>query len=103
MGLIIKATETKKINITGTSIEIPEVYGRLRFLGDFAGKTIQGEIMTFTSKTTYLENKNIYTDVPIGSFNVELAIGETQSVDTAHKYAKQAYENMGYEVIIDLN
>lgn len=28
--------------------------------------------------------------------------GETQSLETAHKYAKLAYEQMGYEVIIDL-
>jgi len=28
--------------------------------------------------------------------------GEVQSLDTAHKYAKLAYEQMGYEVIIEL-
>ena len=28
--------------------------------------------------------------------------GEVQSLDTAHKYAKLAYEQMGYEVIIDM-
>jgi len=31
-----------------------------------------------------------------------LEAGETQSLETAHKYAKIAYEQMGYEVIIDM-
>ena len=69
MAILIKATADKKITISGTGIELPEVYGRIRFLEDFNGTTIQGEV---------------------------------QSLDTAHKYAKLAYEQMGYEVIIDL-
>jgi len=32
----------------------------------------------------------------------ELEVGEVQSLDTAHKYAQIAYENMGYEVTIDM-
>ena len=44
----------------------------------------------------------LYTDVPIGSYKSDLEAGETQSLETAHKYAKLAYEQMGYEVIIDM-
>lgn len=102
MAIIIKATEEKKINIAGTELELLEVYGRIRFLGDYSGTTIQGEITTFTSKATYDEGKVIYTNVPIGAYQANLQPGEVQSVETAHQYAKIAYEEMGYEVIIDL-
>lgn len=102
MGLIINATEQKKIVITGTDIELPSVYGRLRFVGDFSGKDIQAEVMTFANISTFNEGKMLYTDVPIGSFTQPLEEGEVQSLDTAHKYAKIAYEQMGYEVVIDL-
>jgi hypothetical protein len=102
MGLIIKSTENKKITITGTSIELPEVYGRIRFLGDFNGKTIQGEVSTFANASTFAEGKMIHTDVPVSAYQSELEAGEVQSLETAHKYAKIAYEQMGYEVIIDI-
>lgn len=102
MAILIRATEDKKITISGTSIELPEVYGRIRFLGDFNGTTIQGEVATFANKETFLESKMLYTDVPVGSYQSELEAGEVQSLDTAHKYAKLAYEQMGYEVIINI-
>jgi predicted ATPase len=102
MAILIKATEEKKITISGTGIELPEVYGRIRFLGDYSGTTIQGEVATFANKETFAEGKILYTDVPIGSYQSELEAGEVQSLDTAHKYAKLAYEQMGYEVIIDM-
>ena len=102
MAILIKATEEKKITISGTEIELLEVYGRIRFLGDFSGTSIEGEVATFANKATFLESKMLYTDVPIGSYKSDLEAGETQSLETAHKYAKLAYEQMGYEVIIDM-
>ena len=102
MAILIKATEEKKILISGTEIELLEVYGRIRFLGDFSGTSIEGEVATFASKATFEEGKMLYTDVPIGSYKSDLEPTETQSLETAHKYAKLAYEQMGYEVIIDM-
>ena len=102
MAILIKATEEKKITISGTGIELPDVYGRIRFLGDFSGTSIEGEVATFANKVTFLENKMLYTDVPIGNYKSNLEAGEVQSLETAHKYAKLAYEQMGYEVIIDM-
>jgi predicted ATPase len=102
MAILIKATEDKKITISGTGIELPEIYGRIRFLGDFNGKSIQGEVATFANAETFAESKMLYTDVPVGAYQSELEAGETQSLETAHKYAKIAYEQMGYEVIIDI-
>jgi hypothetical protein len=37
------------------------------------------------------------------SLTANLEPNETQSLETAHKYAKIAYEGQGYEVVIDLN
>ena len=72
MAILIKATEEKKITISGTSIELTEVYGRIRFLGDFSGTSIEGEVATFANKATFEEGKMLYTDVPIGSYKSEL-------------------------------
>jgi len=102
MAILIKATADKKITISGTGIELPEVYGRIRFLGDFNGKSIQGEVATFANAATFAEGKMLYTDVPVGAYQSELEAGEVQSLETAHKYAKLAYEQMGYEVVIDI-
>ena len=102
MAILIKATEEKKIIISGTGIELPEVYGRIRFLGDYSGTTIEGEVSTFANAETFTEGKILYTDVPIGSYKSNLEEGEVQSLETAHKYAKIAYEQQGYEVIIDM-
>jgi hypothetical protein len=103
MAILIKATAEKKITISGTGIELPEVYGRIRFLGDFPGNTIEGEVATFANAETFAEGKILYTDVPIGNYKSNLEEGEVQSLETAHKYAKIAYEQQGYEVVIDLN
>lgn len=102
MAILIKATADKKITISGTGIELPEVYGRIRFLGDYSGKTIQGEVATFANAETFAEGKILYTDVPVGAYQSELEEGEVQSLETAHKYAKLAYEQQGYEVVIDM-
>jgi hypothetical protein len=102
MAILIKATAEKKITISGTDIELAEIYGRIRFLGDYSGTTIQGEVATFANSETFAEGKILYTDVPIGNYQANLEEGEVQSLETAHKYAKIAYEQQGYEVIIDL-
>jgi hypothetical protein len=102
MAILIKATEEKKITISGTGIELPSVYGRIRFLGDFNGKSIEGEVMTFANAETFTEGKQLYTDVPIGNYKANLEEGEIQSLETAHKYAKIAYEQQGYLVDIIL-
>jgi hypothetical protein len=102
MAILIKATQEKKITISGTNIELSSVYGRIRFLGDYSGTTIEGEVSTFANIATFEEGKMLYTDVPIGNYKANLEEGEIQSLETAHKYAKIAYEQQGYEVIIDM-
>jgi hypothetical protein len=102
MGLIIKATENKKITIQGTEIEVPQVYGRLEFAGRADGKTLEVAVTTFASKAAYKSGaSSLSTNVPQGNINVQLAEGEIQSIETAHSYALQAFVQNGYTTEID--
>ena len=102
MALIIKATTDKNITIAGTDLIIPQVYGRIEFVGRANGTTLEIAASTFVSKETFEEGKPVYTDIPSGNINATIEPTEEQSLETAHKYGKIAYEQLGYEVIIDL-
>lgn len=102
MSITIKATQEKSILISGTEISLTEVYGRLEFVGRASGLTLEIATSTFVNKTTYEEGKLLFTDIPAGNINASLEIDEEQSLETAHKYAKLAYEQLGYEVIINI-
>lgn len=103
MGLIINSTADKKITIQGTEIELPSVYARLEFAGRADGYKLEIAVATYASKIAY-ESKasQLSTNVPQGTLNVDLKQGEIQSVDTAHTYAKAAFEGEGYSVVIEL-
>ena len=103
MGLFIRPTEEKTIKISGTDIELNEVYGRIEFVGRQDGKTLEIATTTFVNKQTYTEGKPIFTDIPQGNFYTQLEIGEVQSIQTALDYAKIGFEQLGYVVSIDPN
>ena len=103
MGLIIKAKEENKITITGTEIEVPSVYARIEFAGRADGKTLEIAVATYASKSAFESKASaLSTNVQQGSFTVELKKGELQSIETSLEYGKQAYEQLGYEVEINL-
>jgi hypothetical protein len=102
MSITIKSTAEKQILISGTEFQLSEVYGRIEFSARATGTTLEIAVLTFISDATYLEGKNIYTDIPAGNINATLEPGEVQSLETAHKYSKLAYEQLGYEVIINI-
>jgi hypothetical protein len=103
MGLLITETEENKIIITGTEIEVPSVYARIEFAGRADGKTLEIAISTYASDQAFKSGASaLSTNVQQGNLNVQLLDGENQSIDTALKYAKIAYENQDYNVqIID--
>jgi hypothetical protein len=103
MGLFITPTEEKTIKISGTDIELNEVYGRIEFVGRQDGKTLEIATTTFVNKQTYTEGKPIFTDIPQGNFYIQLQNGEVQSIQTALDYAKIGFEQLGYIVTIDPN
>ena len=97
MGLLVKQTETAKIIITGTTIEMPEVYCRIEFAGRANGTTLEIASSNYASKVSFKEGANtISTNVPNGSFTVELQQGETQTIETALAYTQVALEQAGY-------
>lgn len=102
MSILIKSTETKEILIAGTKFKLSEVYGRLEFAARANGETLEISVGTYVSGETYAQGMLLYTDIPAGNINATLEPTEVQSLETAHKYAKLAYENLGYEVIINL-
>lgn len=102
MSILIKSTETKDILIAGTEFKLSEVYGRLEFAARANGETLEISVGTYVSGETYAQGMLLYTDIPAGNINATLEATEVQSLETAHKYAKLAYENLGYEVIINL-
>jgi predicted ATPase len=102
MSILIKSTETKDILIAGTEFKLSEVYGRLEFAARANGETLEISVGTYVSGETYAQGMLLYTDIPAGNINATLEPTEVQSLETAHKYAKLAYENLGYEVIINL-
>ena len=100
MGLLVKSTETAKIIITGTTIEMPEVYCRIEFAGRANGTTLEIALSTYASKDAFSSGASVIsTSVPMGNVTVELQEDETQSIETALAYTKVALEQAGYEVI----
>ena len=99
MGLIISG----KITITGTEIVVPNVYGRIEFAGRADGKTLEVAVATYASKLAFESGASaLSTNVQQGTFNAEILPTELQSIDTAHEYGKQAFEQLGYTVEIDM-
>ena len=100
MGLIIKS---ENIEITGTSIKLPEVYGRIEFAGRANGKTLEIGLTTYASKQAFKSGASVIsTNVPMGNITAELQESQLESVETAHEYAKLVLENQGFDVTLDL-
>jgi hypothetical protein len=100
MGLLVKQTETAKIIITGTEIEMTEVYCRIEFAGRVNGTTLEIATSNYASNLAFKEGANaISTNVPNGNITVELQKGETQTIETALAYTQIALEQAGYEVV----
>jgi hypothetical protein len=100
MGLLVKQTETAKIIVTGTEIEIPEVYCRIEFAGRANGITLEIASSNYESKEAFKDGVSaISTNIPFSNFTVELQEGEMQTIETALAYMQVALEEAGYEVV----
>jgi hypothetical protein len=102
MGLIIISTETKKILITGTQIELPNLYGRVEFAARSDGKTLEIALSTFASLEAFENNASIITtNVPMGNLTVKIEPTQSQDLTTSLLYMKAVLEQDGYAVIIE--
>jgi hypothetical protein len=102
MSIQIKATKEKSIKIAGTEFTLESVYGRLEFAARANGTTLEISTATYVSKETYEQGMLLYTDITTGNIVATLEAGEIQSLETAEKYAKLGYEQLGYEVTINV-
>jgi hypothetical protein len=103
MGLIITATESKKIEakgFDGAITELESVYARLEFVSRPDGKSIETAFpYTFLTKEAYkLQAPIVQTNIP------QAAAGEVleQSLFNAHKIAADYLTAQGFEVEIDI-
>lgn len=103
MGLNIKSTEAKKINIkdlNGQVTEVTSVYARLEFASRIDGKSMEVAFPYFTlSKEAFdLQAPFVQCDVP-NSTSGEVLL---QNVTTAHELCKAYLDSLGYECEIVL-
>jgi hypothetical protein len=103
MALIIKPTTEKLIYVQGTTIELPQVYNRLEFGCRPNGIAMEIAFYTYETLEAYEAGSSVPTDIPTGNLNADIdPLTQTQSVEAAHELAKTYYEDLGYEVTIDL-
>jgi hypothetical protein len=103
MALIITPTTEKKIYIQGTTIELRQVYNRLEFGCRLNGLTMEMAFYTYADKSSFDAGNYLPTDLPTGNLVQDIdPLTQTQSLQAAHELAKTWYENLGYNVIIDL-
>lgn len=98
MGILINATQNRPINILGAGMQINSAYGRINFKAHPNGKTIEIGLDIYLSKEKYPEGITINCDIPNGNFFIQIdPLTETQSLDYAHTYAIQYFDNLGYQ------
>jgi hypothetical protein len=103
MALIIKPKGTNTIEIPGADIQLVDLYVRIEFAGRADGKSIEFAPMGYKSKAKFIEGKPLPTNIQMQTLQVEIDTAvESQSIETAHKYAKLYFEQLGYDVIVDL-
>lgn len=102
MALLIKGTVEKPIIIKGTNVTIPSIYDRLAYVAKPDGITMEIANYYFADANFYQQGIQINTDLPTENLIVTIDIGkkEQQSLEAAEKYAKIAFESLGYEVEI---
>lgn len=101
MGLLIKSTEDKKILIEGTEIEVPQVYGRVEFLSNKDGKTMEAQCFIYANKAAMTQNKFLFTNIGMPAIKIQLGEDETQGLPMALSYMAGYLVSQGYEVEIE--
>ena len=103
MGLIIKATENKKIqykDLSGNIQELESVYARIEWASRPNGTTVECAFpyIYLSKQAMNLGASIIATDIPT-SVNGEVSIQDNQAV---HELCKTTLESQGYEVVIEM-
>lgn len=102
MALIITATETVKLPIKGTNIELESIYARINWNAPIQGKSIQYGLVPFINKLFYKNNNPVMVTFEGGAGYILLEEGDSQSLQFVHDKIKQKLETLGFIVTIDL-
>ena len=107
MALNITAQGDAKLSIRGTSIEVGSVYGRLEINLPKNGMSMYIYNDIYESKVTYDTGSNnvSISELSPGHYtlDVDVAMGEEQSLSLAHSKLQSVLEADGYDVtIVDL-
>ena len=107
--ITINSTETAKILVKGTDIEIPSVLARVGGTINFDGKTFPVALNLYKDITAYDENKEMNT---VDGFDVfktfDLSNGDDpitykpQTIQVAHDEYKAYLEGLGFTAVINL-
>lgn len=109
MGLIITSTEQTTLKVKGFNGTIDSCYLRLRGFFQQDGRSMEIQCDSYHSKANFTNGESLpiqfqsegaHQELPV--IQCTIAIDEIQGVETCHKYAKQAFEELGYTVTIDL-
>lgn len=102
MALIITATETAKLPIKGTNIELESIYARINWNAPIQGKSIQYGLVPFINKLFYKNNNPVMINFVGASGFIALQENDEQSLQFVHEKIKEQLESLGFTVIIQL-
>jgi len=103
MALIL-SNPTNPITVSGTTIELSQVYNRLEFSCRSNGITIENAFSIYENKSMYEVGNRVQTNIPTQNFTADIdPLTQVQSVESAHELAKSYYESLGYTVVIELD
>ena len=103
MALIIKPTQDKKIYVQGTEIELPQVYNRIEFGCRPNGTTMEMVFYIYSNLEAYVLGSMVLTDLPTQNLIADInPATQVQGLEAAHELSKTYYEDLGYEVTIQL-
>jgi hypothetical protein len=103
MALIIKPTQDKKIYVQGTEIELPQVYNRIEFRCRPNGTTMEMVFYIYSNPEAYVLGSMVLTNLPPQNLIADInPATQVQGLEAAHELSKTYYEDLGYEVTIQL-
>ena len=96
--MIIQATETNKITINGSPIELESIYLRFEYFAKANGEEMEIAFYTYYDKEAYLNNLLLPTNIGNMNVKVKLQEGEMQSYETAKACIEKAFIENGYNI-----
>ena len=100
MGLTITPIETP-ITISGTTLTVDSAYARIYMACNPDGVTMNIGFEVYANSTMFTEGKPLSTNIPNQAFNATLdPLTQEQSITVALEFAKQGFEQLGYNAEI---